>query len=200
MTDRAGAGHEQRMPDMSAATTLASSPVADATSDAEAFYDAHFEFVWRSLRRLGVPEALLDDATQDVFLVAFRRRDEFAGRSSSKTWLFGIAWNRARELSRRRRRKPEEPLPECLIDTGRATQEEALLSREALALLYAALNALTDDRRALIVMAELEEMTAAEIAELTNAPLNTVYSRLRLARRDFQAALQRLQAKRTRAK
>ena len=196
MTEPTHIGHEQAMPRSAAAMPLASPE--DEMPAAEVFYDTHFEFVWRSLRRLGVPLTSLDDATQDVFMVAFRRRDEFAGRSSVKTWLFGIAWNRARELSRRRRRKPEEPLPECLVDVAQATQEEALLSREAFQLLYAALDELSSERRALIVMAELEEMSAAEMAELTGAPLNTVYSRLRLARRDFQAAVQRQQARRTR--
>jgi RNA polymerase sigma-70 factor (ECF subfamily) len=197
--ERASAGHQGSMPGSAAASSLAPPAEKDVPAP-EAFYDEHFDFVWRSLRRLGVPDAWLDDASQDVFMVAFRRRREFAGRSSVKTWLFGIAWNRARELARRRRRKPEEPLPECVVDVGQATQEQALLSREAFGLLYAALDELTSERRALIVMAELEEMTAAEMAELTGASINTVYSRLRLARRDFQAAVQRLQAKRMRSR
>ena len=68
----------------------------------EAFYEAQFDFVWRSLRRLGVPASGLDDATQEVFLVAFRRASAFEGRSTFKTWLFGIAWNVARRAARRR--------------------------------------------------------------------------------------------------
>src|SRR5882724_509457 len=55
-----------------------------------AIYDAYFDFVWRSLRRLGVPEATLDDAAQDVFVVVHRRLPEFEARSTVKTWLFGI--------------------------------------------------------------------------------------------------------------
>src|SRR3954465_1058519 len=98
-------------PDAMARPPVGESPGGD---DWSAFYDEHFDFVWRSLRRLGVPEALLDDAAQEVFLVAFRREKEFEGRSSVRTWLFGIAWNRARELLRAARRRPEEPLPDVL--------------------------------------------------------------------------------------
>jgi RNA polymerase sigma-70 factor (ECF subfamily) len=197
VTEGARPGHEGPMPRPAAAESHLTPPAEPPAAPA-AFYEAYFDFVWRSLRRLGVPEAALDDAAQDVFIVAFRRRDEFAGRSSIKTWLFGIAWNRARELARRRRRKPEEPLPECLVDTGPLGPERALLAREAFELLYAALDELSPERRALFVMAELEDMSAAEIVEVTAAPLNTVYSRLRLARRDFEAAIQRLKAKRAR--
>ena len=57
----------------------------------ERVYEEHFDFVWRSLRRLGVPRSALDDAVQEVFLVVHRRLAEFEGRSSLKTWLFGIA-------------------------------------------------------------------------------------------------------------
>ncbi|HTQ03108.1 MAG TPA: RNA polymerase sigma factor [Polyangiaceae bacterium] len=167
---------------------------ADAL-DWSRFYDEHFDFVWRSLRRLGVPEAALDDAAQEVFLVAFRRHHEFAGRSSVRTWLFGIAWNRTRELLRGARRRPEEPLPDTLPHAAGVDQEQAAIERQALAFAYRVLAELTPERRALLVMAEVEEMTAAEIAEVLGVPLNTVYSRLRLARRDFEAALKRCRAR-----
>ena len=76
-------------------------------------YAAHFDLVWRSLRHLGVPERLLDDAVQDVWLIVHRKLDEFDGRSTASTWLFGICINVAR--SRRRAREvvqPAEPLSE----------------------------------------------------------------------------------------
>lgn len=163
--------------------------------DWSAFYDEHFDFVWRSLRRLGVPEATLDDAAQDVFVVAFRRRAEFQGRSSVRTWLFGIAWNRARELVRGARRRAEDPLPEALPHTARFDQEHVAIQREALRLVYRVLDELTPERRAVFVMTEVEEMTAVEIAEILALPLNTVYSRVRLARRDFESALKRCRAR-----
>jgi RNA polymerase sigma-70 factor (ECF subfamily) len=163
--------------------------------DWSAFYDEHFDFVWRSLRRLGVPEAALDDAAQEVFVVAFRRADDFEGRSSHKTWLFGIAWNRARELSRGARRHPEHELPEALEQPAGDDAEQVAMRNQALRFAYRVLDELLPERRAVLVMAEVEEMTAAEIADVLAIPLNTVYSRIRLARRDFEAALKRCAAR-----
>jgi len=162
--------------------------------DWSAFYDEHFDFVWRSLRRLGVPEAALDDAAQEVFLVAFRREAQFEGRSSLRTWLFGIAWNRARELLRGARRRPEEPLPDMLPAAPRADQEQIAIEREALRFAYRVLDELAPERRAVLLMVDVEEMTAVEIAKILEIPVNTVYSRIRLARRDFEASLQRCRA------
>src|SRR5262249_30043790 len=156
--------------------------------DWSAFYDEHFDFVWRSLRRLGVPEAALDDAAQDVFLVAFRRQSEFEGRSAVRTWLFGIAWNRTRELVRGARRRSEVPLADSLPAAPGVDQERAAMEREAFEFVYRVLDELAPERRAVLVMAEVEEMTAVEIAEILAIPLNTAYSRIRLARRDFEAA------------
>lgn len=159
-------------------------------------YDEHFDFVWRSLRRLGVPVSSLDDAAQDVFLIALRRRDDFEGRSAVKTWLFGIAWNVARNLSRSKARR-EDPLPEALVDGRHLGQEEAAARAEAVTTLYELLDGLDDDKRAVFVMAELEEMGAKEIAAVVGVPENTVYSRLRAARSAFEAGLRRLKAKDT---
>ena len=164
-------------------------------ADWAAFYDQHFDFVWRSLRRLGVPEAGLDDAAQEVFVLAFRRRHAFEGRSSHKTWLFGIAFHRARELARGARRRPETELSEADLPASHASQEDALLKSEALRFAYRVLDELEPERRAVLVMTEVEEMTAPEIAEILRVPLNTVYSRIRLARRDFEAALKRCRAR-----
>jgi RNA polymerase sigma-70 factor (ECF subfamily) len=73
-------------------------------------YEQHFDFVWRSARRLGVAEASLDDVVQDVFVTVYRRLDAFEGRSSLKTWLFGIVRHTVRDLRRSARRKPTEAL------------------------------------------------------------------------------------------
>ncbi len=152
-------------------------------------YNDYFDFVWRSLRRLGVPEANVDDALQDVFVVVHRRLGEFAGRSSLKTWLFGIAVRVTSDHRRRARRKGgHEPLDEAVVDPAPGPQEQAA-NAELLGLLDRALDALDDERRAVFVLAELEQMSAPEIAEALGVKLNTVYSRLRLARQDFERAL-----------
>jgi len=90
MTDPARSLHEALMV---RAMPLAESRVESTTSelDFETVYQHHFDFVWRSLRRLGVQEGTIDDAAQDVFVIAHQRLSTFRGDSSVKTWLFGIA-------------------------------------------------------------------------------------------------------------
>lgn len=170
-----------------------------AVDDWSAFYDEHFDFVWRTLRRLGVPESVLDDAAQEVFVVAFRRQEDFEGRSSHRTWLYGIAWNRARELARSARRRPEHELPDILPPASGADAEQAAIESEALRLAYRLLDALAPERRAVLLMAEVDGMSAPEIAKILGISPNTVYSRIRLARRDFEAALDRQRAREARS-
>ncbi|MBK6923031.1 MAG: sigma-70 family RNA polymerase sigma factor [Deltaproteobacteria bacterium] len=161
----------------------------------EAIYREHHTFVWRSLRRLGVPDADVDDLVQEVFVVVHRRLPEFEGRSAITTWLFGIAFHVMQEHRRRgaaRARREEQ------AELGRPpTAPDRSLSRvEAVGVLDDLLTRLDDDQRSVFVMAEVAKMTAPEIAELTGAKLNTVYSRLRLARRSFDAVLDRFLAQR----
>jgi RNA polymerase sigma-70 factor (ECF subfamily) len=160
--------------------------------DFRSLYRAHAGFVWRSLRRLGVHEDSIDDLTQEVFLIAFRDRSRFEQRSSFPTWLYGIAFNLSRHFARQAARFPSEPVTEALCETTAASPQDALARSEAVRTLYAVLDTLGPTRRAIFVMAELEQMTAVEIAELTGMKLNTVYTRLRAARREFEAALERI--------
>jgi RNA polymerase sigma-70 factor, ECF subfamily len=159
-----------------------------------AVYDEYFKFVWRSLRRLGVPPALLDDAVQEVFLIVHRRLPDFEGRSSLKTWLFGIVLNVSQHAMRSLARHSTDRLPPPVTVAERTPQDD-LVRAEAMETLYRLLDQLPPERRSAFVMAELEEMSAAEIAEAAQLPLNTVYSRIRLARRDFEAALKRLRVR-----
>jgi RNA polymerase sigma-70 factor (ECF subfamily) len=158
-------------------------------------YDEYFDFVWRSLRRLGVGTGVIDDAVQEVFLVVHRRLPEFRGESSLKTWLFGIALNVAQHVARTLARKGADELPDTIFDPGAETPQDRAAQNEAIRTLYRLLDRLDADKRAVFVMAELEQLTAKEISIAVGAPLNTVYSRLRGARRDFEAALRKLKAK-----
>jgi RNA polymerase sigma-70 factor (ECF subfamily) len=167
----------------------------------EAVYEAQFDFVWRNVRRLGVPDAQVDDAVQEVFLVVHRRLHEFEARSSVKTWIFGIALRVASAERRSIRRKsphtraPGGPVePDTVADEG-ADQEERAARAEGARTLHRMLSALDDDKRAVFVMAELEEMSAPEIAEAVGANVNTVYARLRAARREFEEAVARERAR-----
>ncbi len=168
---------------------------APARLDFEALYEAHFHYVWRSLRRLGVPAGLLEDATQDTFLVVHRRLDDFEGRSSVRTWLFAIAILVARSHRRRLARKGRtEPLV-GEVPSPLAGPVELVEKRRAAEFLDEFLATLDDDRRAVFVLAELEQMTAPEIQDALGVKLNTVYSRLRSARQAFEAAVARHQAR-----
>ncbi len=166
--------------------------------DFEVVYEEYFDFVWRSMGRLGVDSSALEDAAQDVFVIAHRRLADFEGRSSVKTWLFGIALRVARDHRRAARRKRNHGLvPEGEADTG-AVEDTAspspleVASRaEAVERLQAILGELDEDRRAVFILAELEQMSAPEIADAVGANVNTVYTRLRAARRMFNEAVAR---------
>ena len=157
--------------------------------DFRAIYKEHFRFVWRSLRGLGVPEAQVDDAVQEVFLVAYRRLQDFEGRSSVRTWLFGIVQRVASHVRRSAGRKgPHTELNESLEDMSPSPAEHTERF-EAMRRLERLLERMDEEKRTVFVLTELEGMTAPEIADMLDVKLNTVYSRLRLARQQFERAV-----------
>lgn len=155
-------------------------PPSGAHQRFAAIYREHLPFVWRSLRRMGTPDSMLEDATQDVFVVAARRLDEFEGRSSIKTWLFGIAM-RVVKTHRRSLWRHERKL-EALSLVSEEPGRDPLAQRDAQRTLLRLLDQLDDDRKAVYVLAELEGLTAVEIGEGLGLNVNTVYTRLRSAR------------------
>ncbi|MDC0722878.1 RNA polymerase sigma factor [Nannocystis bainbridge] len=149
-------------------------------------YQAQFEYAWASLRRLGVPPEAQEDAVQDLFLVVYRRLPEFAGRSSLKTWIFGVA----RRVAARHRRTEARRLRRharlaAVPDDAPAHTDDELARREARRRLAEFLDGLDDDRRAVFVLHLYEEMSATEIAQTLGVNVNTVYSRIRLVREQF---------------
>jgi RNA polymerase sigma-70 factor (ECF subfamily) len=160
----------------------------------EETYDKYFEFVWLSLRRLGVGSDLLDDATQDVFVVVYRKLGEFAFRSQLKTWLFAIAVRVARAYRRRERPRALSSHPEELV-SPHASPLESAAEAEALRLMTQILASLCEDRRVVFIMAELDQVPLPEVAEALGLKLNTAYSRLRLAREEFAAHVERHRAR-----
>jgi RNA polymerase sigma-70 factor, ECF subfamily len=132
---------------------------------------------------------------QDVFVTVYRKLADFEGRSSVKTWIFGILRHTVNDTRRSARRKPVAALehePEDAVGLGPA---EAAQRKEGAALLQQALAALPEDQREVFVLAELEQLSAPEIASALDVNLNTVYSRLRSARLEFEAALKRLRSR-----
>lgn len=155
-------------------------------------YDENVDAVWRALRRLGVAEHQLEDAVQDVFLVVHRRADAFEARSSLRTWLFGIAHRVAADYRRARRRKGStDPLDELADELADGSPNpESIVARERdRALVLRAIDQLEEEKRIVFTLAEIEGESVVDIAAALGLNTNTAYTRLRLARRDFQAAL-----------
>jgi RNA polymerase sigma-70 factor (ECF subfamily) len=162
-------------------------------------YAQHADFVFRNLRRLGLHESSIDDAVQDVFLVVHRRLADFEARAQVTTWLFGIvlrvAQSYRRSAMRRRARLTDAPSHEVeqVPSTTAESPVDLLERREASALLHRLLDELDDDKRAMLVCVELEQMTVPEAAESLSLNLNTAYGRLRAARAAFNEAVSRMQ-------
>jgi len=154
-----------------------------------AAYDQEFEAVWLYLRRLGVPEADVEDAVHDVFVVAHRRFGTYDPSRPLRPWLLGIAFRVAAGSRRRHRLEVmlAEPGPEP-ADDARAP-DEVVASEQAKSRLQAALSKLDIHQRAVVVMHDLHGISVPEIADALDVPLNTVYSRLRLGRAKISAAL-----------
>jgi RNA polymerase sigma-70 factor (ECF subfamily) len=165
----------------------------DPPRDFDAVYNEHFAFVWRNLRRLGVPERSLRDAAQEVFLVVHRRLGEFEGRAPLRSWLYSIVTRVAFTNRRTRLRKELRDVedPEFVADQASAGPEASAERGEALRLVLELLGELEEDKRTVLILADLEEMTVPEIAAAVNANPNTVYSRLRAARSELRRALNR---------
>jgi RNA polymerase sigma-70 factor (ECF subfamily) len=158
-----------------------------------AVYEAHFRYVWRCLRSLGVRDSQLDDALQDVFVVVQRKLDDFDGGAGLRTWLYAIALRIARKYRERSQREPVSLEVERQLGSAE-TAEGAALQGERLALARTALEALSDEQREVFVLSRVEQMSAPEIVEIVGIPLNTVYSRLRAARLAFEVEIARLKA------
>ncbi len=151
-------------------------------------YRENYKFVWRTLARLGVANAVLEDALQDVFVVLHRRRDTFEGRASVRTWLYGISIRVARRARERHRRRETVPLPTSAT-SDREDPENTAIHRQLLSQLDAVLAQLSDEQREVFVLFEIEGLDAKAVANIVGVGRNTVYSRLRLARKNFQLRL-----------
>ena len=154
-------------------------------------YREQFEFVWRMLLHFGVPKPGVEDAAQDVFLVVHRRWADLDAHVSARSWLYGIA--RRVAADHRRKRSRHERKLEALPRSGASRDLEVeVADRELIEALDAALAELDPARREVFTLAEIEGMTAREIAEALGTNPNTVSSRLRAARAHVSAALARL--------
>ena len=183
--DPSGSG-KQRGPVMTAQAH--SDPAVSPTPGLAQIYREHADFVWRVLHGLGVPDAHRDDAFHEVFMVVHRRLADYDGRASMSTWLFGITRNVVlhHRRSQARHLRRVKVAPEPLAGPG---PDELIAHAEARALIERFLETLSEDHRVAFVLAEIEGLKVPEMAEQLGANLNTLYSRIHTARKQFHQFL-----------
>ena len=169
--------------------------------DAAVAFRRHYRFVWRVLACAGVPRAGLDDAVQDVFLTVHRRRRDYDGRAPLRHWLYGIARGVGRNHGRKalRAAQRQHALPEIEVAAAvdrddPPAQEVAVAQGQARDLVARFVDSLSPEQAEVFTLVHLEGMAVPEIADMLGAPVNTVYSRLRLARERFEALVARRRA------
>jgi RNA polymerase sigma-70 factor (ECF subfamily) len=150
----------------------------------ERMIQANYRFIWRLLRRLGTPSHGVDDAVQQVFLVAAERVDDIRAESE-RAFLYGTAVRLTQTDRRHRARESglEEP---DLRPSQLPGPEELSEQKQARDLLDRVLGEMPLEVRTVFVLFELEGMTSPEIASTTDIPLGTVASRLRRGRELFR--------------
>lgn len=151
----------------------------------------HAAFVWRSLRRMGIAQADLEDATQEVFIVVHKRLEEYEERASMRSWLYAICLrvsSRQRRTATRRREEVVAEPPELVVQ---ADQQSGVEQRESMQYFRQLLEALPEKQRTVFVLYELEHMSIAEIAEALGCPEQTAYARLHKARERARVELSR---------
>lgn len=158
-------------------------------------------FVFACLQRFGLREEDVFDAHQEVFLVVFRRLDSYSPSCSMTAWLFGITRRVAAAHRRRAHRRREVSVdPDLDIEDLNCNVEDQLSRWQTRRLVERLLDSLDLDRRVVLVMHEIEGMECSQIATLLGIPVGTVHSRLHAARRDFEAAMKRHEAREKRGK
>jgi RNA polymerase sigma-70 factor, ECF subfamily len=158
----------------------------------EQIYREHIDYVWRALVHLGVARADVADVAHDVFLVVRRRLPSFEGRSSLRTWIYGICIRTVSDYRnrafRRRELSQDEPPEQSQAPSQERSADRARLSAQLARLL----DQLSEDQRTVLVLYEIEELPMKDVAEAVGCPLQTAYSRLHAARNTLKAALTEL--------
>lgn len=165
-----------------------------AVPDFEVIYQQYFDFVWSSTKRLGTSDDAMDDVVQEIFIIVHSRLHTVEHPEALRSWIYGIV---RRTVSGHRRSNRAK-----LVRDGEVAAEQAATQKSAtplelaeqagdFALLQALLAQLDETKREVFELVEIEEMSVPEVAAALEIPLNTAYSRLRLARRAFEQALAR---------
>lgn len=155
-------------------------------------YERHFRFIYRIVTRLAGPDADVEDLVHEIFSVAGQKLPEFEGRAKESTWLYRIAANVVSADRRKRRRQRLlglrwlKPLPEDELVEGPDRDVER---SDAQKLVHDVLSQMSEKKRTVFVLFELEGLPGQEIAEMVGCPLDTMWTRLFHARRDFRKRL-----------
>ena len=144
-------------------------------------FDLHADFVYRVLLRLGVPRADAEDCVQDVFLVVAHRLADYVEKGSIRAWLFVIARQVALHAQRSSRRRAHYHLA-IVPPVASDDPHRELVRKQAVELVHEFLAELDEAQAQTFYLAEVEQLSVPEIAAALDVKLNTVYSRLRLAR------------------
>lgn len=171
---------------------LLPSPTPPPTDDEVclAAFEKELDYIFRTLRRLGTAPSDVEDLAQELFLVLRRSWAEFDQSRPLRPYLFGIAFRIAAAHHRKRRREVSLQIVEvCHTGPG---PEDALQSKQARALVLAALERIALPRRAVLIMHDIDEIPMNEVAAALSIPRFTAYSRLRKARRELEAAVRRM--------
>jgi RNA polymerase sigma-70 factor (ECF subfamily) len=156
-------------------------------------FTMHAPYVWNTLRRLGIPASDLEDLTHDLFIQVEGHLGDFDPRRPVRPWLFGFAYRIASQHRRRaHRRRETHGDPDAAIHPGLAPDEQVEADQRR-RLVLAALQRIDLERRAVFVLHDIDGTSMADIAESLRIPANTGYSRLRVAREEFAAAVKILQ-------
>jgi RNA polymerase sigma-70 factor (ECF subfamily) len=163
-------------------------------------YAEHFDYVWQTARRLGVKGAEIDDVVQEVFLVVHKLLPRYEPRNAMRGWLYAIVARNALHHHRTTRRRAttsrdDVDLLERLPDSNAPGPERTAEESEHADLLERLLDELDAEKRAVFVLAAFEQQSLTEIAAILDINRNTAASRLRAAREQIQASVERHQAR-----
>ena len=159
-------------------------------------FEEHFDYVWSSLRRLDVPPSDLEDQVQEVFLRVHAKLGDYDPQRPLRPWIFGFAFRVASDYRRLARHRFEIIGAEIEVVEPSAAADDRMAASEERAFVEAALLSVSLERRAVLLMHDVDDVPVPTIAATLGIPVNTAYSRLRVAREEFAAAWKRLLKKR----
>jgi RNA polymerase sigma-70 factor (ECF subfamily) len=159
-----------------------------------AVFQREFNYVWASLRRLGVHDRDAEDVAQDVFVHVYRRLDDYDPTRPLRPWLFAFAFRCASDWRRLARHRVEGH-DDLDRRPGQALPADAVVERaQDHALVLRGLEQVDLERRGVFILFELDQVPMKDVADSLGIPLFTAYSRLRVAREEFTAAVRRIRA------